>query len=120
MTIMNKATKIFLWVVFGALVLVAFVFVTQLLWNWLVPTLFNGPVITFWQTLGLLVLSKILFSGFGKKDHCGPDKSYWKKRLHTKFSHMTEEERAAFKQKMREKWCSLGEETRDGDKPSND
>ena len=30
------------------------------LWNWLMPTIFNLPVITFWQALGLNVLSSIL------------------------------------------------------------
>ena len=35
------------------------------LWNWLVPELFNGPELTYWQTLGLFILSKILFSGIG-------------------------------------------------------
>ena len=33
----------------------------QLLWNWLMPTLFNLPVITFWQALGLNMLAGILF-----------------------------------------------------------
>ena len=31
------------------------------LWNWLVPELFNGPTITFWQSAGLFVLCNILF-----------------------------------------------------------
>ena len=39
--------------------------VTMYLWNWLVPALFAGPEITFLQTVGILILSKILF-GFGK------------------------------------------------------
>jgi hypothetical protein len=30
------------------------------LWNWLVPTLFNGPEITFWQTVGLYFLANLL------------------------------------------------------------
>ena len=30
------------------------------LWNWLMPTIFNLPVITFWQALGLNALSAIL------------------------------------------------------------
>ena len=34
------------------------------LWNWLVPTLFDLPRITYWQALGLLGLSRILFGGF--------------------------------------------------------
>lgn len=31
------------------------------LWNWLMPTIFNLPTITFWQALGLNVLTTILF-----------------------------------------------------------
>ena len=33
------------------------------LWNWLMPAIFGLPVITFWQALGLLGLSWILFGG---------------------------------------------------------
>ena len=33
----------------------------QLLWNWLIPNLFNLPAITFWQALGLNMLAGILF-----------------------------------------------------------
>jgi hypothetical protein len=36
------------------------VFPIMWLWNWLVPELFNGPTITFWQSAGLFVLSNIL------------------------------------------------------------
>jgi hypothetical protein len=35
------------------------------LWNWLLPTLFACRQITFWQALGVLVLSRILFGGWG-------------------------------------------------------
>ena len=31
------------------------------LWNVLIPQLFNGPIITFWQMLGLWALAKLLF-----------------------------------------------------------
>ena len=103
---MNRVGRILLWVLFGVLFIVVIGFITQQLWNWLVPTLFNGPVIGFWQALGLLLLSKILFSGFGKKCHGGHGRPpYWKSRLHEKFAGMTAEEREAFKQKMRDKWC---------------
>ena len=37
----------------------------MLLWNWLMPFLFGLTVINFWQALGLLVLCRILFGGFG-------------------------------------------------------
>ena len=35
------------------------------LWNWLLPPLFGWRQITFWQALGILALSRILFGGFG-------------------------------------------------------
>lgn len=83
---------------------------TMYLWNWLVPDLFSGPVINFWQTLGLLVLAKILFGFGGKGGHYkrysqGPWQPYWK----TQWNNMTMEERDRFKQKMKEKWCYKGE-----------
>jgi hypothetical protein len=33
----------------------------QLLWNWLMPVIFHLPIITFWQSLGLLALQALLF-----------------------------------------------------------
>jgi hypothetical protein len=35
----------------------------MLLWNWLLPTMFGWPAISFWQALGLLALCRILFGG---------------------------------------------------------
>jgi len=101
---MKKGIWIGKMVVLGIVAIGAFTLVTMYLWNWLVPVLFSGPQINFWQTIGLLVLSKILFSGFGKgksHDH-GPWRGYWKE----KWSGMTPEERERFKQKMKNKWCN--------------
>lgn len=94
--------------VFGIVMLGVIGLVTQLLWNWLVPELFAGPVINFWQALGLLVLTKILFWSFGKGGvyrrhrHAGPWGYYWSQ----KWSGMSPEDRERFKQKMNEKWCA--------------
>ena len=33
----------------------------QLLWNWLMPTIFNLPTITLWQAMGLNIMASILF-----------------------------------------------------------
>ena len=33
----------------------------MVLWNWLMPLLFNLPEITFWQACGLQLLSILLF-----------------------------------------------------------
>jgi hypothetical protein len=33
----------------------------QLLWNWLMPNIFDLPYISFWQAVGLNLLATILF-----------------------------------------------------------
>ena len=43
--------------------------VVMRLWNWLTPAVFGWHVITFWQALGLLLLSRILFGGLGLHSH---------------------------------------------------
>ncbi|MCF8372110.1 MAG: hypothetical protein K9H64_10845 [Bacteroidales bacterium] len=90
---------------FGLLAIAAFSFVTLLLWNWLIPVLFSGPVITFWQALGLLVLSKILFSGFHKH---GPGESHhstMRDHFMSKFHKLSPEEKEKMKSRFEEKWC---------------
>jgi hypothetical protein len=97
------AGKILMMAVAGISFLFVMIVATQYLWNWLVPELFAGPVITFWQTAGLLVLSKIFLWTFGRRgSHTGgPWKYYWKE----KWADMSPEERDRLKQKMKEKWC---------------
>ncbi len=97
------------WIAVGALFFALFGWITMLLWNWLVPALFNGPVIGFWQALGLLLLCKILFGGFGGKH--GGGRGHWKHRYYEKLSRMTPEERERFKARMRDKWCSPGNDS---------
>ena len=36
----------------------------MLLWNWLIPAIFGLSAISFWQALGILILSKLLFGSF--------------------------------------------------------
>ena len=102
---MNKGLKIAKWTVVCVLFVFLFGYITMTLWNWIVPAVFNGPVLNFWQALGLLVLSKILFGGFGGKS-CGHGAGHWKHRYYEKLSHMSPEERERFKARMKEKWCS--------------
>jgi hypothetical protein len=44
---------------------ILFGFVLMWLWNALMPDIFGLPEITYWQAMGLCLLSKILFGGFG-------------------------------------------------------
>jgi hypothetical protein len=110
----KKVVKVLMITLVVIAVAFGFVMVTMYLWNWLVPSLFGGPVITFWQALGLLVLSKILFSGFGKGGHRHGGGSwkqqYWKSHLKEKWSTMTPEDRERLKEKIRGKWCMPREE----------
>jgi hypothetical protein len=39
--------------------------VTMALWNSLMPAIFSLPAVSFWQALGLLVLSRLFFGSFG-------------------------------------------------------
>jgi len=35
--------------------------VVMMLWNWLVPMIFNGPTISFWVSVGICFLISLLF-----------------------------------------------------------
>ena len=83
--------------------------VVMLLWNWLMPSIFGLREICFAESLGLLVLSKILFGGMkgghggkccGNQCHSGGRHQYWKEKMHRKMEGMSEEEREKFKKKL--------------------
>ena len=73
-------------------------FVVMSLWNLIVPSIFNLKAITFWQALGLLVLSKLLFGSFRGFSSGGPR---WRKRMAERWEKMTPEEREKLKEGMR-------------------
>lgn len=89
-----KALNVFKYVGFGILgvgFMIGVIFGIQALWNWLIPTLFNGPALTFWQTVGIFFLSKILLTGVAPGSHKKPDDK-WKKKFHHKFRQTPEED----------------------------
>ena len=63
-------------VVFVPTFFALFGFVTMWLWNWLMPAIFKLPAIGFWQAVGILLLSQILFRG-GHMGRAG--RRRWKK-----------------------------------------
>jgi hypothetical protein len=67
------------------------VFITMSLWNCLIPALFHGPVLTFWQTAGLFLLSKILLTGVapGSRYHGRRD---WRRKYNEKYKYGCREE----------------------------
>jgi len=93
----NRALRILKFAIFGIAFLFIFTFVVRALWNWLMPVLFGWHVITYWQALGVLVLSKILFGGF--RGAHGSDWR-WRRRMMERWDQMTPEEREKFRQSM--------------------
>jgi hypothetical protein len=91
-----KAVKIALFALVASVVLG---FLVKSLWNALMPPIFGWHMITFWQGLGLFVLSKILFGGFHR--HGGRGGNRWRQRMKERWEQMTPEEREKFRKGMR-------------------
>jgi positive regulator of sigma E activity len=49
------------WILMIPVVLIIKPIFILLLWNWLMPLLFHLPVITWWQAVGISILSWLLF-----------------------------------------------------------
>jgi len=76
------------------------------LWNAVLPELLGVKVITFWQALGILVLSKILFGGFWGRCHWG----YPRHRRHAlweKWHNLSPEEKEEMKKELRSRFNSM-------------
>jgi len=93
------AAKVAKFLAFVIVVIALFGFAVMFLWNWLIPEIFGGPTVTYWQAVGLLLLSHILVRGWhgggGWKAH------RWKHKLEEKLAAMTPEEREKFKEEWR-------------------
>jgi Ca2+/H+ antiporter, TMEM165/GDT1 family len=90
--------------IFGTACVALFTFIVMSLWNAILPEVLGVKIITFWQALGILVLSKILFSGFGgwhnKREHF---KNKWRERMRAKWENMSPEERQKFKEEWKDR-----------------
>ena len=85
----------------AALAATVFSLVVMALWNWLMPALFGLRAIGFWQALGLLVLSRILFGGFRGRPGHG---MRWRRRMMERWEQMSPEEREKFRHGLREEF----------------
>ena len=114
---MNKGLMILKWTVIAVVFVLVFGFITMILWNGLMPAVFGLSSISFIQALGLLLLSKILFGGWGgcKGGHAHSHMN-WKQRYREKLADMSPEEKARFKKRMWEKWCP---ETKNASQPND-
>ncbi|HPH02187.1 MAG TPA: hypothetical protein PLM00_01925 [Spirochaetota bacterium] len=68
------------------------------LWNWLMPGIFGLGVIDYWQAVGLFILGRLLFGGFG---HGGGHSSKADKKIE-----------ARIEKKLEETFCSSASDDR--------
>lgn len=78
------------WIILGlvmaAVFAVALGWLVMLLWNALVPELFHGPEVSYWQAVGLLILSHLLFRPqIGRPHPKNGRRPTWFNHLHRKF-----------------------------------
>jgi hypothetical protein len=96
--------RLFFFAPLAILGLIAFVAlgggIVMWLWNALLPPLFGWAHVTFWQAVGLLALSRILFGGFGFRGSRG---SNWHRR-DGRWERMTPEDRERFRQGIRDRF----------------
>ena len=92
-------TKGLTMLVFATVFVAVFGYVVMRLWNWLTPALFGWHLISFWQAVGILVLSKILFGGFHGRG--GGRRRGWKRDMEERWEKMSPEEREKFRQSVR-------------------
>ncbi|MCZ6520931.1 MAG: hypothetical protein O6848_05500 [Bacteroidetes bacterium] len=113
-----RITKFVLMVIAGTLIFSAII---MYLWNWLIPELFTGPTITMIQAIGLLILAKILFGGWGRGR--GPlsysNHHRWRKRFEEKWDNMAPQEREKFRHSFRSK-CRASREDQREDQGASD
>ena len=107
-----RMRKAAMFLFFVPLALFAFGSIVMLLWNAILPEVANVSRINFWQALGILVLSKILFGGFRGGWGGGP-RHQWKEEMEKKLSGMTPEEKEKFKQAWRNRCAGWGRPNRE-------
>ena len=80
----------------------AFGAIVMALWNAILPAVTGVKQISFLQALGILLLSKILFGGFGRRGSWqGGRRQHWKYNLQDRWAGMTPEEKDKFKTEWR-------------------
>ena len=102
------ARRILFFILLAPLAVFVFGSVVMLLWNNALAPVLHISTITFWQGLGILVLSKILFSSFSGGNR--PRRSYWKQRMLRKWNNMSPEEKEKFKEEWKNRCGGWGYE----------
>lgn len=101
---MSARKKFFLFPFFVLAALFLSGLAVMLLWNAILPEVTSAKALTYWQAVGLLILSKILFGGWRGKPGGYPNKHYTRQKAwREKWANMSEAERAQLKEKWRQR-----------------
>jgi hypothetical protein len=99
-------------VVLGPAFIAALSFVVMSLWNALMPSLFQGPTLRFWQAVGLLILSRILFGGFRGRGGWHGRHGAWREEMWRRhWESMTPEERERLRARFKHRCGWTSDET---------
>jgi hypothetical protein len=103
----RRTVKGILFLVVGLLV---FGLIVMTIWNAIIPEVFKGPVLGFWQAVGLLLLSHLLLRGWAPWRYGnGWRRDRWRRRFEEKLASMTPEEREKFKEEWKGRCGYSGE-----------
>lgn len=104
----GKSKRNYLFVLLIPLFVFAAAGLVQWLWNAILPEVAHAGHISYWQSLGLLVLCRILFGGFGSHR---PDKHFaHHKDAREKWMNMSEEEKQKFKSELKSRCRTTDQE----------
>jgi len=81
--------------------------IVMLLWNWIIPEISPLSSITYWQAMGLFILSRILFGGFRFRRHHQAVNRHFSNhaQFRDKLMDMNDEERQQFKNQWKQRCC---------------
>ncbi len=96
--------------VIGFIMMVALAaFVLMLLWNAIIPDIFHLSTITIWQSLGLLLIAKLLFKGGNGMMMGDRFKQHWKNKM----DNMNPEERERFRAQWEQRCSKWGQKCKE-------
>ena len=103
----NRVTRmIVLFLLIAPIAIFLFGTLVMFLWNKALVPVLHVSEVTFWQALGILVLSKILFGSFSGGSRRSSWRQRWKERMTQKWNNMTPEEKERFRAKYQDRWGS--------------
>lgn len=81
--------------------------IVMLLWNAIIPGISTFSALTYWQAMGMFILSRILFGGFRfASHHHGHRPPFVHDRFKERFMDMSDEERLQFKNQWKQRCCN--------------